>query len=127
MNLSAIIFEKHVAGMSEAEFHAFPLGIIRLDRSGKVIAYNRAQAEFAHRTAATTVGLNFWRDVAPCAAVKNFQGRFNDFIRTSGSRIEQFKFEFRFDWGIKQVTISMVRRAGADDVYIVIYATPVTA
>jgi hypothetical protein len=75
--------------------------------------------------------LNFFREVAPCTAVKRFQGTFNEAMKTRGSRIERFKFEFPFAWGVKQVTIGMVRRVrrtGFDtdeSIFIVIYSTPV--
>ncbi len=124
--------EQQILVMSEAQIDAFPIGILRLDRRGNILSYNKAQAEFAHRTAATTVGLNFFRDVAPCTAVKAFQGRFNEAINSpGGSLIERFKFEFRFEWGVKEVTIGMVRRVlrqGYDiqeSIYVIVYASPV--
>jgi photoactive yellow protein len=124
--------EQQLLVMSEAQIDAFPIGILRLDRSGNILSYNKAQAEFARRTAETTVGLNFFRDVAPCTAVKAFQGRFYEAINSvGGSLIERFKFEFRFEWGVKEVTIGMVRRVSRDgfntqeSIYVVVYASPV--
>jgi photoactive yellow protein len=124
--------EQQILVMSEAEIDAFPIGILRLDRRGNIVSYNKAQAEFAHRTAATTVGLNFFRDVAPCTAVKAVQGQFNKAIDSpGGSLIERFKFEFRFEWGVKEVTIGMVRRVlrqgfyTQESIYVVVYASPV--
>jgi len=125
--------EQQILVMSEAQIDAFPIGILRLDRRGNILSYNKAQAEFAHRTAATTVGLNFFRDVAPCTAVKAFQGRFNEAINSpGGSIIERFKFEFRFEWGVKEVTIGMVVRRVSregfntqESIYVVVYASPV--
>jgi photoactive yellow protein len=55
---------------------AFPLGITRLDRNGNVLFNDKAEARFANRRAEETVGLNYFREVAPCTAVKHFQARF---------------------------------------------------
>jgi photoactive yellow protein len=126
------VIEQQILTMSEAEIDDFPIGIIQLDRAGTIISYNKAQAQLAQRDAATTIGLNFFRDVAPCTAVKGFQGIFDASLRVPGSRIERFQFEFPFAWGVKEVTIGMVRRArrqayevDEDTIYIVIYTTPV--
>lgn len=117
--------EEQILALSEADLETFPLGIIRLDRSGTILHYNRAEAELARQTT-PTVGLNFFRDVAPCTAVKDFQGRFDDFVATPGSRIEQFSFLFRFAWGNRRVNISLVRRSGSpESFYIVVNAPPV--
>jgi photoactive yellow protein len=119
--------EEQILHLSEAQLDVFPIGVLRLDRTGKILSYNQAQAQFAHRSAATTVGLNFFRDVAPCAAVKSFQGRFNEFFM-KGSKVDRFSFNFRFATGDKQVTIGMVRRDGTEaSAYIVVYATPIAA
>lgn len=116
---------QEISGMSEAELDAYPLGIIRLDRHAKILYYNPTQAEFAQRDRAKTLGLNFFRDVAPCAAVREFQGRFDAFVAQPGSHIEPFDFVFRFPWGTRRVTITMVRSAeAAESFYIVVALAP---
>jgi photoactive yellow protein len=115
---------EEIPSLSEAELDALPQGIIRLDRNGKILYYSHAQAQLARRTVATTVGLNFFSEVAPCAAVRDFQGRFNDFVAKPESKIEPFAFDFRFPWGSKKVTISMVKTSGPESsVYIVVTTT----
>ncbi len=118
--------------LSEAELDDLPHGIIRLDRTGKILYCSRAQAELARRSVETTVGLNFFTQVAPCAAVRDFQGRFNDFVATPEAKIEPFSFEFRFPWGLKRVSITMVKRSSTaivkpssaeSSVYIVVMTT----
>ena len=107
--------------MSPAELDALPQGIIRVDKSAKIICYNAAQATLAHRPAQTTIGLNFFRDVAPCADVKDFHGRFNDFVLKEGAMTETFSFVFRFGWGQESVSITMVKPADPDgSIYLVV-------
>jgi photoactive yellow protein len=115
---------EQIPTLSEAELDALPQGIIRLDKTGKILYYSPAQAELAHRTIASTVGLNFFAEVAPCTAVREFQGRFNDFVAKPESRIESFTFDFRFAWGRKKVSIAMVKPSGPEpSVYIVVTTT----
>jgi photoactive yellow protein len=112
---------EQIPNLSEAELDALPQAIIRLDKTGKILYYSHAQAELAQRTIATTVGLNFFAEVAPCTAVRDFQGRFNDFVAKAEVRIESFTFDFRFPWGLKKVSIAMVKPSGPDSsVYIVV-------
>ncbi len=112
---------EEIPTLSEAELDALPEGVIQLDRSGKILYYNHAQTELARRTATATVGLNFFTEVAPCAAVQAFQGRFNDFVAKPETSIEPFSFEFSFPWGVKRVSISMVKTSDPESsVYIVV-------
>ena len=112
-----------VLTMSEKELNSLPFGIIRINALGDILYYNNAQAVLAHREKLTTIGLNFFRDVAPCTDVKNFHGRFNDFVQLPQSKIEPFSFFFRFAWESKpvKVNITFVRRAGVtNEFYIVV-------
>jgi photoactive yellow protein len=114
-------------GMSKVELDNLPVGVIELDRSGKILYCNKSQAELAGRKAATTVGLNFFYDVAPCTAVKAFQGRFNEFVENHDEKlIDPFDFVFDFPWGFRQVAITMVRGTqGSESFYVVVAVTPV--
>jgi photoactive yellow protein len=115
---------EQIPSLSEAELDALPQGIIRLDKTGKILYYSHAQAALAHRAIATTVGLNFFTEVAPCTAVRDFQGRFNDFVAKSQATIEPFTFDFRFPWGLKKVSITMVKSSGPESsVFIVVTTT----
>jgi photoactive yellow protein len=119
--MRAAPLEEQLPGMSEDELETFPLGIVRVDRLGRVTYYNHAQADFARNTGRQITGLNFFADVAPCTAVQEFQGRFNAFVESSGNRIEPFEFLFRFAWGARRVSITFVKRGEADDsIYIVV-------
>jgi photoactive yellow protein len=60
---------ERILNLSEAELDALPLGIIRLDQSGKILYYNASQAELGHLTSKGSIGRNFFTEVAPCTAV----------------------------------------------------------
>ena len=112
--------EDRVFSMDKAELDAYPDGVITLDRSGKVLRYNKAEAELARRNQNETVGLNFWTDVAPCTAVKDFKGRFDAFAGRKDTAIERFDFVFKFAWGHQDVGITMIRKAGLDEINLLV-------
>lgn len=73
------------------------------------------------------MGLNFFIDVAPCTAVRNFQGRFNNFVDAPAPPLgstevaPSFKFDLRFAWGSQDVSITMVKNSDVEpEIYIVV-------
>ena len=112
--------DEQIFTMDRYELDAYPHGIITLDRSGKILQYNRTEAELARRVAGDTIGLDFFTDVAPCTAVREFKGRFETFAATHDSAVERFDFVFRFAWGAQNVGITMIRRAGFQDIALLI-------
>jgi photoactive yellow protein len=121
-----INIEQRLLGMSEAQLDEFPLGVIGVDALGTVVLYNAAEAELARCSATSTLGRNFFTDVAPCTAVRQFQGRFEDFVRRRDSVCEEFRFVFRFAWGDKEVGITFVRSSQeAERLFIVVNATTI--
>lgn len=118
--MSTDAIEERIFTMDRAELDAYPHGVITLDRSAKILRYNRAEALLARRDQDTTVGLNFFRDVAPCTAVQDFMGRFETFAAKKDSGVERFDFTFRFAWGQQDVGITMVRKTGVEDINMLV-------
>jgi len=106
--------------MDKTQLDAYPDGVITLDRTGIIKRYNKTEAMLARREAGETMGLNFFTDVAPCTAVKDFKGRFDTFAKGEGSGVERFDFTFRFAWGRQDVGITMIRRAGVDEINVLV-------
>jgi photoactive yellow protein len=106
--------------MSRSELDAYPDGVITLARDGTIVRYNRAEAQLARRNQDETIGLNFFRDVAPCTAVQEFQGRFDAFAARTDSGAERFDFTFKFAWGRQDVGITMIRKAGVDEINLLV-------
>ncbi len=114
-----VTIDEQLWGMSDAELNAFPLGIVRLDKHGIIHLFNAAEEKFVHKRAADVIGRNYFIDVAPCTAVKAFQGRFANFVNTPAATSETFGFFFPFDWGHKEVRITICKCAGTDWIYVV--------
>jgi len=88
-----------------------PFGVIELDEKGVVTAYNRAEAALAQTQAEKVLGRNFFTEVAPCTAVREFEGRFRRFLH-SDAQLEQFDFTFSFREGPVGVEIFMLHCEG---------------
>lgn len=85
-----------------------PYGIIELDPTGNVLIYNKAEEAISGKNSAAVIGKNFFREVAPCTSVKNFEGRYVEFL-SSHSVTESFKFTFRFPERTTKVSIAFVK------------------
>ncbi len=61
--------------LTPEELDALPYGVVQLSVDGVVLSYNRAETENAG-IRVRPVEQHFFRDVAPCADVTEFHGRF---------------------------------------------------
>ncbi len=58
--------------------------------------------------------------MAPCTAVKEFQGRFERFAAEPGDGAESFDFLFRFSFGRQVVNITFLRSAKTEQIKILV-------
>ncbi len=88
-----------------------PFGVIVVDRAGTILEYNAYEREMAGAGGRQVIGSNFFRDVAPCTAIKEFEGRFEAFLDSEQTSVEPFQFVFPFPRGRQRVTVVFVRLA----------------
>lgn len=100
-----------LSAVYKKQLDELPFGVIELDAEGVVTAYNRAEAALARTQVENVLGRNFFTEVAPCTAVREFEGRFRQFIH-SAEQLEQFDFTFTFRDGPVGVEIFMLHCAG---------------
>ena len=86
-----------------------PFGVIVVDRSGTIMEYNRYESDMTGFSRERVLGRNFFHDVAPCTAIRDFEGRFDTFLTSHETSIEPFEFVFPFAKGPQRVTIVFVR------------------
>jgi photoactive yellow protein len=91
------------------DLDALPFGVIVVDRLGTVLEYNAYESTLSGLDRPNVVGKNFFHDIAPCTAVREFEGRFTDFVDSHDTSIEPFSFLFPFTRGPAKVTIVFVR------------------
>ena len=112
--------DDRVPDLSRDELDRYPVGVITLDRAGTVVYYNRAEATFSRIKPHEVIGRRFFGDVAPCTAVREFEGRFTTFAASHDDGAERFDFTFAFAWGRQDVAITMLRRAGRDEIQLLV-------
>ena len=106
--------------LSGTELDELPVGVIQLDRDGTVVQYNETESSLARVSQSDVVGRNFFRDIAPCTAVRDFQGRFEEGVAREDLDAT-FEYRFRFpDDRVKDVTITMSYRPHTGMVWVVV-------
>ena len=71
-----------------------PYGNILLDEQGYIKIYNQQESTLTGLEISKVEGKHFFKEIAPCTAVKEFEGEF-DRLKINGYD-EQVEFEFRF-------------------------------
>lgn len=97
-----------ITSLPSTEFDDLPYGIIELDDSGIIHTFNDTEAHNSGRHAEDVIGLNFFRDVAPCAQVKEYEGRFKELV-VSDKPSAELNFVYPFPSGAARVHILMLR------------------
>lgn len=97
------------------DLDAAPFGVIVVDRAGTILEYNAYERTMAGLGTRTVIGRNFFTDVAPCTAIREFQGRFGEFLTSDATSIEPFEFVFPFARGPQRVSVVFVRLANDQD------------
>jgi photoactive yellow protein len=101
--------------LTGGDLDALPFGVIAVDRSGTILDYNTYERSLAGMGDRTIIGLNFFRDVAPCTAIQEFEGRFAAFLDSPETSIEPFEFVFPFARGAQRVNVVFVRASNESD------------
>src|SRR5512139_1036300 len=105
--------------LQAAELDSLPLGMIQLDPTGKILKFNKAEAELARLNRRRQLGKNFFEDVAPCTKVKEFHGRFVEGVAKK-ELYETFGFVFKFAHGPRNVAITLFYAKATDSVWVLV-------
>jgi len=82
---------REIEKLDEQSIDALPFGAIRLDRSGAVTFFSKAERELSGYGARPTIGKIFFTDIAPCMANEGFRGRL-EAARARGTLDLQFSW-----------------------------------
>ncbi|MEM1204867.1 MAG: PAS domain-containing protein [Acidobacteriota bacterium] len=112
---------EQLVGLSSQEIDQLPFGYIALDPKGKILKYNRYEAELARLEQDSVLGKNFFTEVAPCTQVQEFEGRFRDFASGSAEDTTlSFDFVFKFRHGAQNVRIGFIRSPRGDEIIVTV-------
>jgi photoactive yellow protein len=109
-----------LADLAPAQLDELPLGAVVIDSAGTISAYNAYEAEMAHLDPQRVIGRNFFRDIAPCTAVKEFEGRMREFMRSKEQVSESFDYFFPFAHAPVDVTITFLKLPDKKSILIAI-------
>jgi photoactive yellow protein len=109
-----------LSALTTAEIDALPFGYIALDAEGVIRKYNRYEADLARRDPQQVLGRNFFREVAPCTQVQEFEGRFRELVAGSGEPALTFDFEFNFRHGSQGVRIGFLRSPLQNEIIVTV-------
>lgn len=110
---------RRVDEMNSAELDALPFGMIQLDATGKILKFNKTEAELARINRQRQLGKNFFEDVAPCTRVKEFYGRFLEGLARK-ELYETFGFVFKFAHGPRNVAITLFYAQATQSVWVLV-------
>lgn len=110
-NLNVVAFGKddieNVLGkLSNIEIDKLAFGAVQLNADGKILTYNAAEAGITGRSAASVIGKNFFKDVAPCTDSPQFRGVFDAGVR-AGDLNTMFEYVFDYNMAPTKVKIHM--------------------
>jgi photoactive yellow protein len=104
--------------LTPGELDRLPVGMIQLDREGKVLKFNQTESELARVAAADALGKSFFDEVAPCTKVQAFYGKFLEGVENRQLQTV-FDYVFRFrDGREKNVVISMFYSQTTETVWV---------
>jgi photoactive yellow protein len=96
-----------VLGLTARDLDLLPFGFVTVDENGIVEAFNAFESELSGLQAARVMGRSFFRQVAPCTAVQEFEGRYKAMVEKGEPGMDRFRYLFRFNSGERLVQITM--------------------
>jgi photoactive yellow protein len=97
-----------------------PYGFIRLDANGLVLEYNTAESMLSGLPRQNVVGKNFFRTIAPCTCVKQFEGKIQELIAGGKPARDQIDFLFKFPGRVTMVNLAMIYEPTRNEVILLI-------
>lgn len=108
---------ERIERFTEAELDALPFGAIRLDRDGKIVAFNQAEVDLSGRRKENVLGKNFFTDVAPCTNVQDFAGKLREGVR-SGKLHTVFPYIFDYEMDPRNVWVTLFYSNETDTAWV---------
>ncbi len=95
-----------IDSMAAAGLDLLPFGAIQLDTNGRIKNYNMYESKLSHLPRSAVIGKDFFHEVAPCADVKEFHGRFQEGVE-KGFLHAKFNYHFAFKQNPQDVSIML--------------------
>jgi photoactive yellow protein len=119
VKFSAHNVANELANMNDEDLDSLAFGAIELDRTGKIVRYNAAEADISGRNQEGMVGRNFFTDVAPCTRSDAFEGRFRAGV-AAGKLDVQFTYVLDHEMVPTEVRVRMHQIENKDTYWVLI-------
>jgi photoactive yellow protein len=107
--------ENVMAKMSGKDIDNLAFGAVQLDAQGRIIQYNAAEGQITGRDPKSTVGKNFFTEVAPCTNTPVFKGAFDAGVKAGNLNAV---IEYTFDYNMKPTKVKVhMKKALVGDTY----------
>ncbi len=87
-------------------------GVVKVDNTGKILLYNRYEAELAGIIPSSAEGKNFFTEIAPCTNNKLFFGKFKAGVE-AGELNAAFNYTFTYKMKPTNVQIHLLHDKGS--------------
>ncbi len=111
-----------LTNLSEEVYDRLPFGLMELDAQGRVRKYNAAEEALSGLQRDAVLGRDFFKDIAPCTRVREFEGVFRDMAAEGKTARRTFDFLFRFAGGDRFVHIALCYDAPSECALILVQA-----
>ncbi len=91
---------------SAEELDQLPYGAIELDLEGVILKFNQYESKLSGLQKERAIGKHFFTEVAPCANVQEFYGRFLNGVAKKTLH-EKFRYHFAFKQNPRDVTVTL--------------------
>jgi len=108
---------ERIERFGEPELDQLPFGAIHLDKEGKILSFNQAESDLSGRKKEKVVGKNFFTDVAPCANVQEFAGKFREGVRKGALHVV-FPYVFDYEMDPRQVWVTLFYSNQTDTAWV---------
>lgn len=99
---------------------ALTLGLIVMDRTGRVVGYNAAESQRSGLSAARVVGRHFFTDVGPCTDNAVVAGRYAAAAARDEDLDASVDYVFTFHMRPTPVRLRLLAARGSDRQYLVV-------
>jgi photoactive yellow protein len=103
-------FSRPVENLATLDHEAadqLPFGFIRMDAEGHIIGYNTRESALSGLPRTGVLGKNFFRTIAPCTCVEEFEGTLKTMMASGRAQRCQIEFLFKFNDRATMVNIAM--------------------
>jgi photoactive yellow protein len=99
-----------LGNLSRDEVDGLDYGAVKVDDEGKILLYNRYEAELAGVAPSSAEGKNFFKEIAPCTNNKLFFGKFQKGVE-AGELNLAFNYTFTYKMKPTNVSVQMLKNS----------------